>query len=587
MANPADLTQQELDDHFPVETKPVVPGRFEIGLVLGGTVSAGAYTGGVLDYLIEALDAWHKAKQDKENDKDAPEVPPHEVVITTVGGTSGGAINGAILLRAMGREFDHGASKENPFFDSWTQGVDLMGLLSLQNDKSATLSSLFNAHVIEEQADATIKWNKGRALGSKTSPSKRTYLADPLRLLMMVGNVTGVPYRIPLMGDSDLGHDIVSHADYLRFALSVPGGTPQELPERQDELPLKATSLDNWNVVREASLATSAFPLAFRGRELERALKITGYRALAIPSDNGLARVKQLVPRWELLPSKADISPFANVDGGTFNNEPLDVVRTAMAGLGGRNARDPQDVTRAVILIDPFSDAVTLSKPDTTRLIKMIGPLITSMIQQPRFKPADLALAYDESSYSRYLIAPTRRPPGKKPVFGKWAIAAGGLGGFLGFVDAKLLIHDYALGRANAHAFLRRHLVLPEDKNNPLFDRAWWTEERRARYGFRDPTDGKRYLPIIPLMDGLRDSPPAEMPWPKPTPLPANFEKAVDARLDAVYAKLKSELAPSSWWQKALLNSYLWIGWNAVGRSQLRKLAVATFTKALKDQDLD
>ena len=35
---------------------PAVPdGTFELGLVLGGTVSAGAYTAGALDFLIEAL----------------------------------------------------------------------------------------------------------------------------------------------------------------------------------------------------------------------------------------------------------------------------------------------------------------------------------------------------------------------------------------------------------------------------------------------------------------------------------------------------------------------------------------------------
>ncbi len=34
------------------------PNTFELALVLGGTVSAGAYTAGALDFLIEALDSW-------------------------------------------------------------------------------------------------------------------------------------------------------------------------------------------------------------------------------------------------------------------------------------------------------------------------------------------------------------------------------------------------------------------------------------------------------------------------------------------------------------------------------------------------
>ena len=36
---------------------PAQQGVFRIGLALAGTVSAAAYTGGVIDYFIEALDA--------------------------------------------------------------------------------------------------------------------------------------------------------------------------------------------------------------------------------------------------------------------------------------------------------------------------------------------------------------------------------------------------------------------------------------------------------------------------------------------------------------------------------------------------
>jgi len=65
--------------------------------VLAGTVSAGAYTAGVLDYLLEALDAWQRAKEDGKSF-----APPHEVVVSTIAGASGGGINGAVLLRAAG-----------------------------------------------------------------------------------------------------------------------------------------------------------------------------------------------------------------------------------------------------------------------------------------------------------------------------------------------------------------------------------------------------------------------------------------------------------------------------------------------------
>lgn len=58
---------------------------FEVGLVLSGTVSAGPYTAGVIDYLIEALDAWYEAK--RAGGSDIPRMmfscewsPAHQVV---------------------------------------------------------------------------------------------------------------------------------------------------------------------------------------------------------------------------------------------------------------------------------------------------------------------------------------------------------------------------------------------------------------------------------------------------------------------------------------------------------------------------
>jgi hypothetical protein len=120
MSTPAPLTETELDKWFPLQRPAIKPGVFEIGIALGGTVSAGAYTGGVVDYLMEALDGWTRAKEGGD-----PLAPQHEVVISTMAGASGGAINGAILLRAAGWDFDHGPVDGNPFYASWTKGVAL------------------------------------------------------------------------------------------------------------------------------------------------------------------------------------------------------------------------------------------------------------------------------------------------------------------------------------------------------------------------------------------------------------------------------------------------------------------------------
>src|SRR5271165_1609835 len=62
---------------------PVAPQTFELGLVLGGTVSAGAYTAGALDLLVQALDAF-------QGRADAPQQPWHQVKLRLAAGSSGG-----------------------------------------------------------------------------------------------------------------------------------------------------------------------------------------------------------------------------------------------------------------------------------------------------------------------------------------------------------------------------------------------------------------------------------------------------------------------------------------------------------------
>lgn len=586
MANPPPLSQQELDEFFPRQRPPIKPGAFEIGLCLGGTVSAGAYTGGVLDCLIEVLDAWTSAK-----DAGSPDAPPHEVVISNIAGASGGAINGAILLRAAGWEFNHGADDGNPFYSGWTQGVDLMRLLGPGHGEN-DLVSLFNTESIDAQAAATIAY-QGRPLGSGTSPARRSYLADPLRLMMMVGNVTGIPYSVGMTGESGLTHDLVAHADYVRFGLTVDGGVAAAPRSRPDELALSSHpgSPQNWDMIGKAALATSAFPLAFRSRPLSRPAEQARYRATLVPGQDGpgSGTVLPLVPKWDtLMQGEHDpaVYNFVNVDGGAFNNEPLDMVRMALSGLDGRNPRDAHQVNRAVMLIDPFSDPEDLGPRLPPGLVGLIMPFLMSLIYQARYKPADIALAYSESAYSRFLIAPVgpEVPVGARKI-GKAAIASGPLGGFGGFVHADFLRYDYALGRLNAYRFLKRHFALPQDAGNPIF--ASWTGAQRQKYGFTaTPAAGQpatAYLPIIPVMDTVAE--PSLPRWPLLADLPAGLGDAIEGRLDAVYTLAKRAALSNGFW-RAFVGAGLALPWRFYIRPAIRDFALKTLRDALRAQEL-
>ena len=66
---------------------------FHLSLVMAGAVSAGAYTAGVMDFLIEALDAMEAAR-----DAGDPNMPAnHRVSIDAVLGASAGGICSALL----------------------------------------------------------------------------------------------------------------------------------------------------------------------------------------------------------------------------------------------------------------------------------------------------------------------------------------------------------------------------------------------------------------------------------------------------------------------------------------------------------
>ena len=81
---------------------------FSIGLTMAGAVSAGAYTAGVMDYLIETLENWEKAR--KNGEKDVPS--DYKVKIEIMSGASAGGITAALAAMSM-RQNHTPANKEN------------------------------------------------------------------------------------------------------------------------------------------------------------------------------------------------------------------------------------------------------------------------------------------------------------------------------------------------------------------------------------------------------------------------------------------------------------------------------------------
>src|SRR5215471_13727322 len=129
MFNRNPLSDKEIDDLF-IHNDPPPANTFELALVLGGTVSAGAFTAGAVDFLIEALDAWTSLR-----DKGDPAAPQHKTILKVITGTSGGGVNAAIAARALAFDYPHvdrstadtPAGNGNPFYDVWVKRLTLGG----------------------------------------------------------------------------------------------------------------------------------------------------------------------------------------------------------------------------------------------------------------------------------------------------------------------------------------------------------------------------------------------------------------------------------------------------------------------------
>ena len=515
----------EIDRWF-LANPEVPPQTFEFALVLGGTVSAGAYTAGALDFLIEALDSWTQRR-----DAGDAAAPRHNVVLRVVTGTSGGGVCAAIAGRALAFEFDPvargtpvGAGPTgNPLYDTWVKTLTLDRFLDT-GDIGKDIVSLLNGAAIDAGARNIVEFS---GKGAK----RRSWLAAPLRVILTLTNLRGVPFQLEFEGGRSESY--VDHADFIRYALVYPNQPVGEF--RPDELVLgfdgqRLPQASSWDEFSLFARATAAFPAGFPPRALVRPTGHYRYRVvMRAPLDPAAALTAEpsysvLLPDWDALAAGAADVPddyhFLAVDGGATNNEPIELARTALCGIRGSNPRDPREANRAVLLIDPFAGRSELGPAGMTSFAHILGAVGNAVIQQTRYDSRDLTLAADERVFSRFMLTPQL---GAK--LGDQAIASAGLGAFIGFACPDFMRYDYLLGRKNCQDFLRDSFALAAD--NPLF--GGWTTEQRQMY-----RAGGNFLPIVPLV-GSSAIPETLDPWPKGKLDPERYRDPIERRFRAIF----------------------------------------------------
>ena len=559
MPNPPKLTDAEINQYYQTPEPAPPANTYEVALVLGGTVSAGAYTAGVLDFLIQALDEWTKARDNPG--AGVPSVPTHKVVLKVITGTSGGGINAMIAAKALGHSYPPMVNGQNldgavnPFYKIWVQTVTMLGLLDTSDLNGATVPSLLNDHPRDVVGETVVAYG-----GPANSRSYAGYpgAGVPLRIIQTLTNLAGIPYPTALPDGNEV---FIDHADYIRYAVAFdnlvgnPKMRPDEylLPVNFDPLVppaglnLAGVKMADWeDHAVPTSKGTSTFPPAFPPPYITRDALDYRWRATMAPplAPGGPARFLPLVPDWNFLQRSQANFPdsvwpeafkFQSLDGGMEDNEPI---KLALDALLGFNIVDEKgaNACRGMIIVDPLIQVTPdLAAPAAGLLDAATQTIFKGLLEQTRYDSSDILLAADPEVYSRFLVYPQTPAVGGQQAArgsGDSSLASAGFGAFIGFACEDYLDYDFMLGRANCQAFLQKEFVV--NVNNPVVA-GQWTAAQQAAFGAYVDANGNTMVPLIPLV-GTAAAPQALSDWPVRKFDPNSLRGAIEARVEKAVA---------------------------------------------------
>lgn len=473
---------------------------FHLGINMAGAVSAGAYTAGVLDFLMEALEEWYAAKAS------GSPVPMHDISIDVFSGASAGGMCAAIAAVMVQGSFQHIANAadasvtgtSNRFYESWVNKIDIERLLQ---DKDLAggkpVVSLLDSTVIDEIADYAI---------APAAATPRPYISNSLTLFLALTNVRGTPFSLNGVADGSTEEDIAYYADRIQFetvGFDTVSGPAAPLSIAAKPLPI-GSNAGAWPLLKEAAKATGAFPLFLAPRKIDRSAGDylnSPWEPLSVIDPPPVA------PHWPL--HADDTFTTLNVDGGLTDNDPFELAHDFLAIHNPlatpnpqtgelENPRPADKANCAVLTVAPFpSDDLYDSRYNfetNGSVLGMIPNLLTALLGQSRFLGESLTAVVDGTSFSRFVLAPSDfENPAKN------ALQCGLLGAFGGFFERGFRAHDYQLGRRNCQKFLSDHFRLAV--GNPIVAAGLDGFDAATRLAVIHKFDPQQLnsLPLIPL----------------------------------------------------------------------------------------
>ncbi len=254
-----------------------------LAITIAGAVSLGSYEAGV---LYEVLDAIHQHNS-------VPAMPDEQrIKIDVLTGASSGGMTAAIMAHKMLYAADEFLDPyDNPLYNVWVKRVDLAGLVATEDEDSGdvepAMRSIFSSNLVE-QVLAEILTDR-YLTGEWPKPVTHLAAATSISLGMTLTNLNGVDYAYEMQPGRKFTY--TRHDDEMMRVLSV-GGTD---------------NVKTWEEIRSAAVASGAFPLAFRTKELER--------------HRGDYRKGNLEP-WT-----SDSLRFTYTDGAMLQSEPLGMAK--------------------------------------------------------------------------------------------------------------------------------------------------------------------------------------------------------------------------------------------------------------------
>jgi len=566
---------------------------FRIGLCMAGAVSAGAYTAGVMDYLLEALEEWEKRRGQSG-------VPSHRVTIPVMGGASAGGMTAMLAASTINKSITpvdvpakdrlYDEHPENKLYHSW---VDLTHrdmfpkMLDDSDIKGNRVVSLLNSKFIDEVAD---KMFAATTVGQRPTPA---YFESPVKVFTTLSNLGGFHYNVDFVsGRKKEKYNMSVHNDYACFEVvdaTVPSGTPGWIPLdfTKDDAALRTA--------KDAAMATGAFPLGLQSRILERETKY-------------VQDIPWLRDIFNNSPIKTRTVRTLNVDGGMINNEPYEKVRDLLDDFTVEERKLKEisldqrkevlskvnsmyeSFENTVLMIDPFPSKSPQEFQYDQGLFQVMGKTLSAMTAQMRAKPLDYRVSMLMADAGKFIVSPSREIRDENgnivsELFGEKAIACGTLGGFGGFLDKEFRIHDYYLGRYNCEVFLRDYFTVPADAldQNPIFAQGYAGIDKAP---FSSMATGDLRYQIIPLFTERPQAGTIRMPvFSSGTSWPSVRESSIDDLSKPMKRRVEKiilNIAEFNWFTSSLL----WIGSKAVLNRLIAGKVMDAIKASLKEWEL-